>query len=333
MNKKEIFYPNNDCKEKESINKNNKLKTSQNLGQNEEKNGIHIIRVEPEDNSPKQNKPIDNNKKNEKNEKKGKFIGTEYFINNMNQILHLFGFTLKRNEYLIIWKDSNLNENNDFNSFLYKLKTMYLIQFSDKNIYFESSTEKALELIKRKRFNKIILISNIGLDLSGKKFAEIARKILGFNIVVLFFSYNNKHLNWIKNFPNSLYTNKIDFSTKYISNYNKDGLITLKKEVEKNNKINLKFDNEFLAFPKFINEKNYQDIIFDEICPNFRKVFIKSTDNNNNNNYLYMDKNMNVSFQFKEGKQTNLFVWYVTLIENEITLAAQVFLCRPRLEK
>ena len=34
-NKKEILYPNNDCKEKETTNKSNKLKTSQYLDQNE----------------------------------------------------------------------------------------------------------------------------------------------------------------------------------------------------------------------------------------------------------------------------------------------------------
>ena len=237
----------------------------------------------------------------------------------MNQILHLFGFTLKRNEYLIIWKDSNLNENNGYNSYLNYLKTLYLLQFSDINIYFEAYTEKALELIKRKRFNKIILISNIGLDLSGKKFAEIARKILGFNIVVLFFSYNNKHLNWIKNFPNSLYTNKIDFSTKYISNYNKDGLFNLKKEMEDHYKIKLKLDNECLEFPKFIKQKKYNDIIFDEICPNFRKVLIKIKDKKNNS-YLYMDKNRNVSFLFNDGKEINLLVWYITLNDEEVTL-------------
>ena len=241
--KKEVLYPADCCKE-EYICENNKEIASQNIDKTEEKNGIFIIRVEPEGNNTKTNK---------QNENKGKFIGKEYIINNMSQVLPLFGFTLKRNEYLIIWKDSNLNENNNFSPFLNDIKNIFLYEFLDKNIYFEG-------------------------------------------------------------------TNQTEFCAKYISNYNKDGLITLKKEVEKYYNINLKFDNEFLAFPKFINEKNYQDIIFDEICPNFRKVFIKSTDNNNNNNYLYMDKNMNVSFQFKEGKQTNLFVWYVTLIENEITL-------------
>ena len=317
-NKKEISYPNNDCKEKETTNKSNKLKSSQYLDQNEEKNEIHIIKVEPEDNNPKQNKQSEKNAKKEKKEKQGKFIGTEYILNNMSQILPLFGFTLKRNEYLIIWKDSNLNENNNYNSFLNNLKTLYLLQFSDKNIYFEACTEKALELIKRKRFNKIILISNIGLDFSGKKFVEIARKILGFNIVVLFFSNNNNHLKWIKDFPNSLYTNRIDFCTKYISNYNKDGLINLKKEVEAHYKIKLKLDDKFLGFPKFIKEKKYNDIIFDEICPNFRKVLIKNKDNNNS--FLYMDKNRNVSFSFNDGKEIKYLIWYITFIDKEITL-------------
>ena len=47
-----------------------------------------------------------------------------------------------------------------------------------------------MELIKKKRFNKIILLSNIGKDLSGIKFVEISRKILGFDIILLFFSNN-----------------------------------------------------------------------------------------------------------------------------------------------
>ena len=46
--------------------------------------------------------------------------------------------------------------------------------------------------------DKFILISNIGLDLSGKRLVEVARKILGFNIIVLFFSSNKENLKWIK---------------------------------------------------------------------------------------------------------------------------------------
>ena len=310
MQKKIIYKTNNGIKGKEYISENNSIKKSQYINHIGNKNGINIIRVEPGDNNQKQNK---------QNEKKGNYIGTEYIINNMNQILPLFGFTLKRNEYLVIWKDSNFFEDNKYKSYLYNLKLSYLLQFPDKNIYFEGCTEKALELIEKKKFNKIILISNIGLDLSGKKFVEIARKILGFNVMVLFFSNNNKHLSWVKDFPNTLYTNSGTFCSQYISNYNKEGLLNLKKDIEKRYNIKLhSFDNEFLGFPKFIKEKKYNEIIFDEICPNFRKVMIKSKDNNNNT-FLYMDKNRNVSFLFNDGKEKNLFVWYITLIDNEIT--------------
>ena len=68
----------------------------------------------------------------------------------------------------------------------------------------ENSFEKALEIILRKKYNKIILISNIGLDLSGKRFIEVARKILNFPVIGLFFSSNLDHLKWIKDFPNVL---------------------------------------------------------------------------------------------------------------------------------
>ena len=93
------------------------------------------------------------------------------------------------------------------------------------NAYFIGNTEKALNIIKRKKFNKIILISSVGLDYSGKKFVEIARKILGFDVMVLFFSNNLNHLEWIKNFPNALYTNDATFYKEYVTKYNKNDLI------------------------------------------------------------------------------------------------------------
>ena len=108
--------------------------------------------------------------------------------------------------------------------------------------------------------DKIILISNIGLDLSGKKFVEIARKILGFDVVVLFFSQNQKHFSWLQNFPNALYTNNNNFYKEYIMNYNYEGLINLKNKIQNYYKIKLIFTNEFLKFPKFINQQLYSGI-------------------------------------------------------------------------
>ena len=127
--------------------------------------------------------------------------------------------------------------------------------------YLEDSLEKALEIIKRKKYNKIILISNLGLDKAGKKFVEVARKILGFNVVVLFFSGNPAHFSWLQNFPNALYTNNGYFYKDFILNYNEKGLLDLKKRVENQYKIKLKFDKDFMKFPKFVNDAQYDNII------------------------------------------------------------------------
>ena len=161
----------------------------------------------------------------------GKFIGTDYIITEKNQILPLYGLTFKRNEYFILWRDPNFSSKN-IHSDLLKMRQLFIYKYAKMNAYFESSIEKALEIIKRKKFNKIILISNIGLDLSGKKFVEIARQILGFNIVVLFFSQNQQHFSWLQSFPNALYTNDNNFYKEYIMNYNYNGLLNLKNKIQ-----------------------------------------------------------------------------------------------------
>ena len=51
------------------------------------------------------------------------------------------------------------------------------------------------------------MVSNICLNLEGKKFVDNARKILGNDVIVLFVSYNTDHLKWIKNYKNALFSN------------------------------------------------------------------------------------------------------------------------------
>lgn len=77
---------------------------------------------------------------------------------------------------------------------------------------------------------------------------EIARHILGFNVPVLFFSKNKNHFSWIKNFPNTLFTDNIDFYKDYILNYNEKGLLDLKNKIKKFYNINLNFDKDYLNF-------------------------------------------------------------------------------------
>ena len=232
-----------------------------------QKDGVHFIRVAPEGGQVKNINEINTDRE------KGLFLGTEYVITEMEQILPLYGLTLKRNEYFVIWRDPNFKGKNFYSDYLYERK-MFMYKYAKMNAFFESCTEKALEIIKRKKFNKIILISSIGLDLSGKKFVEIARKILGFDVVVLFFSANTDHLEWIQKFPNALYTNDADFYKDYIINYNEKGLLNLKKQIENYYEIKLNFTKDFIQFPKYINEKEYKDLIFEDISDNFRRVII-----------------------------------------------------------
>ena len=275
-----------------------------------EKGGVHFARVEPNQGRIRKKEEIIEDKKS------GKFVGTEYVITEMEQILPLYGLTFKRNEYFVIWRDNHFKGDNDYSEFL-KVRKLFIYEFAKMNAYFESSLERALEIIKRKRNNKIILISNIGLDLAGKKFVEVARKILGFNVMVLFFSANRNHLKWLKDFPNALYTSHEDFYKKYIMNYNKQGLLDLKKEVEARNKINLKFEGNFLEFPHFVNNKEYNKIRFDEKSEYFKRVTIRNVETDS---ILCMEKDRTVSFKRNQQLDISQYNWYVTLMDGEITL-------------
>ena len=275
-----------------------------------EKNGVHYARIEPEYGQVRNKEEIISDIK------KGKFLGTEYVITEKEQILTLYGLTFKRNKYLIIWRDPHFEGSSMFYEFLEEQK-LFIYEYAKMNAYFESSIEKALELIQRKKYNKIILISNIGLDLSGKRFVEIARKILGFNVMVLFYSKNKSHLSWLQNFPNALFTDNSNFYQEYILNYNEKGLLNLKKKIETYYNIKLIFDNNFLKFPKFINSEEFDNIIFGEQIQYFKKVVIKHS---NTNSILCIDDKKNICLIEQDNVDINLNIWYVTIIENEITL-------------
>ena len=280
------------------------------------KNGLHFARVKSNS-----GQIINENDLKEKN--RNNLIGKEYVITEKEQVLPLFNLDFKINESLIIWRDPTINENKS-NAKVFNVSKMYINQFLRINAYFKDSIENALELIKRKKLNKIILISNIGLDLSGKKLMEIARKILDFPVIILFFSQNLMHLKWIQEEKNILFTSDTNFYKKYILNYNEKDLIELKKEIENNFKIKLQFTRDYLKFPKFIGNRKFKDIIFDEIVPNFKKVIIK---NFKNQNILIMDEKGDISFK-PNGNVDNAnysYFWYVTINENEITLYKDQF--------
>ncbi len=218
-----------------------------------QKNGIHYVEVSGENTYliPQNEKP--DNKL---------FIGREYVITYNEQIHPIYGITLQRSEYCIIWHDPNF-AGGIFQDELMERKK-YAQQMTNFNLYYETNEKDALKLIWRKKYNKIILLSNCGANYAGRNFVDKARKILQFNVMVLFFGCNINHLNWIKDYPNSLFTDVDEFYREYIRNYNEEGLLKLKKNIE--NYINLmwsQFENykfkdfqDHLKFPLYEKYKN-----------------------------------------------------------------------------
>ena len=136
------------------------------------------------------------------------------------------------------------------------------------NIYPCQSSEEALNLIKRKKYNKIILISNVGKNDEGIKFVFEARKIIGNNVIVLFSAYMGKHIEKIKKIENALFSNDASFFEKYLDcfsgdeNQIKNNIMNLKNELEKHYNVKFNFNEQFLNYPKFKANGKYSELTF-----------------------------------------------------------------------
>ena len=193
-------------------------------------------------------------------------FGEEFILWDLGQKCSFVGAKMAKSEFCIIWRDNNFsskpvyNNNYDplFKNFL-KERLKYLEQYSNYNIFPCEKSDEALELIKKIKYNKIILISNVGIDLGGKEFIDEARKIIGNDIIVLFMTYSRRHLNWIKNYKNALYSNVSSFCEKYINCFNDEfydkerKILELKQTLENHYKVKFNFDDKFLDYPKYKN--------------------------------------------------------------------------------
>ena len=211
---------------------------------------------------------------------KSRFYSREYIIGNTSQILPLMHITIKRNEYCVIWRDNNLspkavwNDKYDkiFKDFL-KKRMEYISQFAKFNIYPCITTEEALNLVEKKRFNKIILMSNVGKKIGenkyeGSDFVDKARKIIGNDVITLFLAYMDKHLKWIKDYKNSMFSNIEQFHEQYLECFTDDikvtkqNIMTLKSSIEDFYKVKFTFDDNFLTFPNFKDDGEFKDLKF-----------------------------------------------------------------------
>jgi hypothetical protein len=179
---------------------------------------------------------------------------------------------LKRNEFCIVWRDNNFSTkpiyNNEFdNIFKEFLKNMKDIQQTAKyNIYTFETSEEALKLINRKKYNKIILISNVdGKNLEGKEFIDRARGIIGNNVIAFFLAYDISHFKWITEYKNALFSNNNLFYEKYFECFNesysiKNKINELRAEMEEYYQVMFNFDDNYLEFPYFKEEGKFSDL-------------------------------------------------------------------------
>ena len=212
-----------------------------------------------------------------KNIDNSKFYGTEYVIWNLEQICPFIGAKLKRVEFCCIWRDTNFSKKIFYNPEADKAFKDYLAermkfieQYTEFNIYPCQTTEEALKLIKRKKYNKIILLSNIGQDLGGKEFVNEARKIIQSDVIVLFSSYDENHLDWVQKYKNALFSNDPFLFEEYLKCFSpnfleieiEDNILCLKEKLEKFYNVKFNFDDEFLQYPLYKGSGYYSDLTF-----------------------------------------------------------------------
>jgi len=205
-----------------------------------------------------------------------KFYGTEYVIWDLDQICPFISAKLERQEYCVIWRDPNFSKeliqknkfDKIFKDFL-KERIKYIEQVAKYNIYPCETSEEALNLIRRKKYNKIILISNVGDDFGGKKFVEEARKIIGNNVIALFIAYRVEHLRWITQFPNAIFSNEKTFYEEYLECFNdsdaksvKENIDALIKKIENHYNVHFNFNDQYLYFPNYKESGHYSDLTF-----------------------------------------------------------------------
>jgi hypothetical protein len=216
------------------------------------------------------NKIISENElKNYKN-----YIQNEYLLSHQEQILPVYAICLRRVEYLIIWRDNNFNENNpnnyqNFDKMIEFNKEMKNFAFRELNskIYYVKTTEEGLKLIDRKKYNKIVIITNGGNN--GEDFIKESRKIIGANSIAYVTCYIPKnHINWVSKLKNTLLSNDEGIFKDFLKNAiteNKSEMKKLKTKIE--NKYGKKFcefnEDSIFNFPKFMKEGKFEQLEFD----------------------------------------------------------------------
>ena len=207
-----------------------------------------------------------------------KFKGTEYLITHKSQILPLLSVTVERVKYLIVWRDNNFNtfnpngysEYDEMLEFNREIENFASLNLKTK-IYQFNESDEALTFIKRKKYNKIILITN-GAN-NGGDFINNARRIIGNNTIALITCYvAQNYLDIAQEMENVLLNSKFcTFMKKFlsiVSNENLNEMKNFQKEIEKkyqelDNSFQFKEINEnAFSFPKYKKSGKFEELDF-----------------------------------------------------------------------
>ena len=155
-----------------------------------------------------------------------------------------------------------LNESDrKFKNYL-KERIKYCNKSAKYNVYTFINADDALLILNRKKYNKIILISNVGINKKGLNFVEKARQIIGNDVIVLFFALNEDHLKWITQYRNALFSNQAAFFEEYLDIFG--DMFKMKQLIGKMENfyhVKFKIDDNFLYFPLFKENGHYSDLI------------------------------------------------------------------------
>lgn len=157
-----------------------------------------------------------------------------------------------------MWKDYHFTHETEYTEHALHVKNMAK-QLLGINIYGVGEFDEALEIIRRKKYNKVIIISNVGIVDKTKQFINDIRDILKFDVIILFFTASIEHLEWIKEIPNLLFTMEDSFFQNYILNFNVNGLNKLKTEIEEEYEIKLNKFKADLSYPLFEKSESNDD--------------------------------------------------------------------------
>ena len=205
------------------------------------------------------------------------FIGTEYLITDHSQFLPLYGVIMERIEFLVIWRDKNLDKKNPNNYIDKVFNDMKIFHKEIKNllsnilnckIYYSNTTEDALNILEKKIYNKVIIVTNGSNE--AKEFILSSRRIIGSNPIAAVSAYDvEKHIQWAKDMRNVLLLNGTDFHRKFFESVikcDRNGLILLRNEIidfykEKIPNFNfMDFNEELFSFKKYIENGSFENI-------------------------------------------------------------------------